>query len=58
MNDYEKPLIQEKPLTEKDLISYAYQVARGMEFLSSKMVHTTNAIIRDQLTCAQLPLFL
>lgn len=38
--DYEKPLIQEKPLTEKDLISYAYQVARGMEYLSSRLVST------------------
>jgi len=36
--DYEKPLIQERPLTEKDLISYAYQVARGMEYLASRMV--------------------
>ena len=38
LSDYEEPLLQEKTLTEKELISFAYQVARGMEYLSSRMV--------------------
>ena len=29
-----------KPLTEKNLISYAYQVSRGMEYLSANKVRT------------------
>jgi len=40
MMDYEKPLIQKKVLMDKDLISYAYQVARGMEFMAAKSVST------------------
>ena len=46
--DYEKPLLKEKPLTEKDLISFAYQIARGMEYLSSRMVSTSTKLLRQE----------
>lgn len=36
---------ERKTLTQKDLVSFAYQVARGMEYLASRRVicHTTDA---------------
>lgn len=33
------PIIEKKCFTKKDLVSYAYQVARGMEYLSSRRVN-------------------
>jgi len=30
----------EVPLITKDLVSYSYQIARGMEYLTSRKVHT------------------
>lgn len=44
---YESPLEDlkdKRTLTQKDLVSFSYQVARGMEYLASRRVCT-------QLTC-------
>jgi len=35
----DRPLLEKPQLTMKDLVSFAYQSARGMEYLSAKMVH-------------------
>lgn len=37
---YELSTISREIITEKSLISYAYQVAKGMAYLSSKKVNT------------------
>ena len=36
---YERPIgLEDNTLTQKDLVSFAYQVARGMDYLASKKV--------------------
>ena len=51
---YEKPLSYwqppNKPLTYKDLISFSYQIARGMEYLASKKVSTLILLQRNKIT--------
>jgi len=34
-----------RPLTTRDLVCYAYQIARGMEYLSSRKVYNLSIII-------------
>ena len=36
---------ERKTLTQKDLVSFAYQVARGMEYLASRRVGTNFVVI-------------
>ena len=36
--DRDRPVLEKPQLTMKDLVSFAYQSARGMEYLSTKMV--------------------
>jgi hypothetical protein len=40
------------PLTQKTLMSFAYQAARGMEYLSAKMVNAINILQRHFGACA------
>ena len=51
-SDYEKPINMYdrdnlQHLTYKDLVSFAYQVARGMEYLSSKKVRQNRLIVTN-----------
>ena len=63
MSGYERPIMSDlivqmddfKPLTQKDLISYAYQVARGMEYLASKHVSGLDLIIAFTLSLSASP---
>ena len=51
ISGYECPVsVQSKPkplkeLTEVHLVSFAYQVARGMEYLSNKLVSTLTTVL-------------
>lgn len=38
---------ERKTLTQKDLVSFAYQVARGMEYLASRSVSFINVIPKN-----------
>ena len=41
LTNSDRPQLEKPQLTMKDLVSFAYQSARGMEYLSTRMVHTT-----------------
>lgn len=45
---YELAVGEKKTLTQKDLVSFAYQVARGMEYLASRRVKTYEIINLSQ----------
>lgn len=55
---YNPARVPEEQLSFKDLVSCAYQVARGMEYLASKKVRSSQEVVLGQqpsLGCAPFP---